>query len=118
MSANTRTMRVDNTKGAPVEVQVFATFRETIAGKRFDFAVTRDISGFGQVLTECRTGRKVCALAVGAVYLPAYAKLRRTAYTARGLIALRQLIDKHGAAHVRAVMESAPALENESAGIA
>lgn len=110
-SSTKRTMLVECLNSAPREVEVFITFREVIDGKRFDFAVTQELNGIGQCVTEVRSGRKVCALGVGAAYLPAYAKLRGTSYATRGLMSLRALIDKHGAKRVREVMEAAPKLD-------
>ena len=105
------------TKHAPVrivawdnsvrEVECLAAFDHVIDGATIRFYVTRDYPA-DPVVTEARTGRKVCSLPVGVAYQPAYAHLG--SYENRAKDGLAELIERVGEARVRVVIQSAPSL--------
>ena len=90
-----------------ISVRKRAGFDRVIGGRRFRFAVTDETQGFGQCVTHTRSGKRVCAIAVGGAYLPAYSKLAGTAYTARANLALDALIARVGEERVAQVLSDA-----------
>jgi len=111
MATETKTCLVRIKGGKPARVKQFARFKRTIQGDEHVFAVTAQPDGIGQCLTHVRSGMRVCALGVGASYLPAYAGLKSASYRARGEMSLDNLIADRGEAVVRSVLASAPDLQ-------
>jgi hypothetical protein len=110
MTTEAKTCLVHIKGGKPARVKQFARFKRTIQGDEHLFAVTEQPDGIGQCLTHVKSGRRVCALGVGASYLPAYAGLKSASYRARGEMSLDALIAEKGEAVVRSVLASAPDL--------
>lgn len=96
---------VENCEGCKVPVECTANFAYEIGGQTFRFWVTQDLDQLGKVVTHAKSGFKVCKLAIGASYLPAYAKLNSD--EARAKMSLDALIDRVGAAKVRSVIAAA-----------
>lgn len=96
---------------APARMPMLASFTRDIQGEVHAFAVTPNTQGAGHVLTHVASGMKVCALGVGATYLPGYAKLKAADYKAKGEMALDELIARVGVAKVRTVLAAAPELQ-------
>lgn len=98
-------VEVANSAGKRVPVECTAAFKYEIDGQTFQFWVTQDLDQLGKVVTHAKSGCKVCKLAIGASYLPAYAKLNSD--EARAKMSLEALIDRVGAAKVRSVISAA-----------
>lgn len=101
----TRTLTVTLKDGTKETVELFCKFCHKIDGQLFEFAVTKEVNGLHKVVTHVASGLKVCALSVGAAYLPAYRHLGTD--VARAQVSLQQLIDRVGEARVRSVISAA-----------
>jgi hypothetical protein len=99
----TITLRLQD--GSTKTVEKFAAFNYEIGGQSFRFCVTESLDTVGKCITHEVSGLKVCPLSVGASYLPAFAHLGTD--EARAMVALEQLIDRHGAARIRSVISAA-----------
>lgn len=101
-----RSVAIAMRNGNKSRAQCFGAFRETIDGQAFDLLVTADVNnGTGKCVTHKKSGKRVCAVGVGAAYLSSFQGARDD--VARARVALQALIDKVGAPRVRSVIAAA-----------
>jgi hypothetical protein len=107
-----KTMLVATGEGTKIRVKLYVTFDREIAGQKFRLCVTEATDTVGKVITHKNSGLKVCRLAVGASYLPAFAHLATD--RARADCALDELIERVGAAKVRSVMAAQESSDSDA----